>query len=376
MHLHSLKLINFKNYRDTSLFFSPKINCLVGSNGAGKTNLLEAVYYLSFTRSFSNPVDYQNIRHGEDFFAIHGEYFRDGEQHYQVSCIQKKGQAKEFSLNQKRYDRLADHIGLIPLVIVSPYDRDLINDGSEVRRKYIDGVISQFDHVYLDDLLTYNRALASRNALLRQFAETGTFDAFMLDIYTPQLVSIGQRIFEKRKAFLQAFLPVFNHFYREISGHREEVSIIYQSQLNDSEMLRLLEEALPRDRALRYTTVGIHKDDLEFLINGFPVKKFGSQGQQKSFVVAIKLAQFEFTRSIIGYKPILLLDDIFDKLDEERVKTLIRLAGEEQFGQVFITDTHLSRIESIFTDISIDHAIFGVQREMTEGIALVERFYA
>ncbi|MGC8865850.1 MAG: DNA replication/repair protein RecF [Bacteroidales bacterium] len=373
MHLHSLKLINFKNYKDSSLVFSPKINCLVGPNGAGKTNLLDAVYYLSFTRSFFNPIDYQNIRHGEEFFALHGEYFRDGEQHHLVSCIQKKGQAKEFSLNQKRYERLADHIGLIPLVIVSPYDRDLINDGSEIRRKYIDGVISQFDHAYLDDLLTYNRALASRNALLRQFTDTGAFDAFMLDIYTPQLVNTGQRIYEKRKSFLQAFLPVFNHFYREISGNREEVNIVYQSQLNDAGMPQLLEDSLVRDRTLRYTTVGIHKDDLEFLIGGFPVKKFGSQGQQKSFVVAIKLAQFEFTRSIIGYKPILLLDDVFDKLDEERVKTLIRLAGEEQFGQVFITDTHLSRIKSIFNESSIDHAIFRVQREMEEGSALVEK---
>ena len=371
MHLHSLKLINFKNYGEISLAFSPKINCLVGENGAGKTNLLDAVYYLSFTRSFFNPMDNQNIRHGEDFFAIHGEYFRDGEQHHQVSCIQKKGLPKEFSLNQKRYERLADHIGLIPLVIVSPYDRDLINEGSEVRRKYIDGFISQFDHAYLDDLLTYNRALANRNALLRQFADSGTFDAFMLDIYTPQLVSTGQRIFEKRKVFLDAFLPVFNRYYEEISGKREEVSIIYQSQLTEEDPLKLLEDSLGRDRALRYTTTGIHKDDLEFLIGGFPVKKFGSQGQQKSFVVAIKLAQFEFTRSIIGYKPILLLDDVFDKLDEMRVKTLIRLAGEEQFGQVFITDTHLSRIEAIFREIAIDHAIFEVRREGQEGLARV-----
>lgn len=373
MHLHSIKLINFKNYGDTTLTFSPKINCLVGENGTGKTNLLDAIYYLSFTRSFFNPMDNQNIRHGEDFFAIHGEYYRDGEQHYKVSCIQKKGQTKEFSLNQKRYDRLADHIGLIPLVIVTPYDRDLINEGSEVRRKYIDGVISQFDHAYLDDLLTYNKALASRNALLRQFAETGTFDAFMLDIYTPQLGSTSQRIFEKRKAFLNAFLPVFNRFYGEISGQRENVSIVYLSQLNESEPARLLEESLNRDLALKYTTTGIHKDDLEFLIGGFPVKKFGSQGQQKSFVVAIKLAQFEFTRSIIGYKPILLLDDIFDKLDEQRVKTLIRLTGEEKFGQVFITDTHLSRIEDIFKETVIDHAVFRVMRKTPENIANVEK---
>lgn len=373
MHLHSLKLINFKNYGETSLVFSPKINCLVGQNGTGKTNLLDAIYYLSFTRSFFNPMDNQNIRHGEGFFAIHGEYYRDGEQHHQVSCIQKKGQPKAFSLNQKRYDRLADHIGLIPLVIVSPYDRDLINEGSEVRRKYIDGVISQFDHAYLDDLLTYNKALASRNALLRQFAETATFDAFMLDIYTPQLVSTGQRIFEKRKAFLNAFLPVFNRFYGEISGQREEVSIEYLSQLNEAEPARLLEESLNRDLVLKYTTTGIHKDDLEFLIGGFPVKKFGSQGQQKSFVVAIKLAQFEFTRSIIGYKPILLLDDIFDKLDEQRVKTLIHLTGEEKFGQVFITDTHLSRIEDIFKEIVLDHAVFEVMREIPEGKAKVEK---
>lgn len=371
MHLHSIKLINFKNYGETVVVFSPKINCFVGENGAGKTNLLDAIYYLSFTRSIFNPMDNQNIRHGEDFFAIHGEYFRDGEQHSLVSCIQKKNTPKEFILNQKRYDRLADHIGLLPLVIVSPYDRDLINDGSEVRRKYIDGVISQFDHAYLDDLLTYNKALASRNTLLRQFDESGFFDALMLEIYTPQLVATGQRIYHKRKAFLDAFLPVFNRFYNEISENREEVSIIYQSQLHNADPQKLLDESLARDRALRYTTTGIHKDDLEFLLNGYPVKKFGSQGQQKSFVVAIKLAQFEFTRSIIGYKPILLLDDVFDKLDEHRVKKLIRLAGEEQFGQVFITDTHLSRIEAIFNEIVIDHAIFRVQRDGQIGTAQV-----
>lgn len=360
MYLKRLKLIHFKNYAGADLEFSPKINCFVGGNGAGKTNLLDAIYYLSFTRSCFNSIDSQNIRHGEEFFAIHGDYMRNEAVGFNIHCIQKRGQNKEFVYNQDRYDRMADHIGLIPLVIVSPYDRDLINDGSEFRRKYIDGVISQFSPAYLNDLLTYNKALASRNALLRQFGETRSFDSVMLEAYQPVLVETGTRIFETRRDFLKTFVPKFDHFYRVISGKDETVGIEYLSQLSEDSLDNLLIRNLEKDRATRYTNTGIHKDDLEFSIGGYPVKRFGSQGQQKSFVIAIKLAQFEYTSLVKNFKPILLFDDIFDKLDTDRVETLIGLVGKESFGQVFITDTQPGRIRNIFEQTTIDHRIFRV----------------
>jgi len=360
MYLTRLKLINFKNYSGADLEFSPKINCFVGGNGAGKTNLLDAIYYLSFTRSCFNPIDSQNIRHEQDFFAIHGDYMRNDVVGFNIHCIQKRAQNKEFLFNQDRYERMADHIGLIPLVIVSPYDRDLINDGSEFRRKYIDGVISQFDPAYLNDLLTYNKALASRNALLRSFGEPRTFDAVMLEAYQPALIETGQRIYEKRRAFLKTFVPKFDHYYRVISGKEEPVGITYLSQLSGESLENLFGLNLEKDRATRYTNAGIHKDDLEFTIDGYPVKRFGSQGQQKSFVIAIKLAQFEYTHLVKNFKPVLLFDDIFDKLDGDRVETLIGLVGKESFGQVFITDTQPGRVRNIFAQTSIDHRIFRV----------------
>ena len=360
MYLNRLQIINFKNYAGADLQFSPGINCFVGGNGAGKTNLLDAIYYLSFTRSCFNPVDTQNIRHNEDFFALHGHYIRNGEHPAVVHCIQKRGQPKEFSLNETRYERMAGHIGMFPLVIVSPYDRDLINDGSEVRRKFIDSVISQFDATYLDDLIQYNKALASRNAVLRQFSETRTFDPSLLDIYTPVMAVAASRIFLRRKVFLESFIPIFNHYYRVISGQKEEVGMEYLSQLESHSLEELFQLHFEKDRATRFSNAGIHKDDMDFTIGGFPVKKFGSQGQQKSYVVAMKLAQFEYTREIKGFKPILLFDDIFDKLDPDRVETLIHLAGKESFGQVFISDTQPGRIRSIFENNPVDHRIFRV----------------
>ncbi len=360
MYLQKLSLSNFKNYTEASLDFSDKINCFIGDNGVGKTNLLDAIYYLSFCKSYFNPIDSQNIRHSQDFFSIHGTYRKNGDQLDKISCIQKLNHKKQFRINQKEYDRLADHIGLFPLVMVSPYDRDLINEGSDVRRKYIDGVISQFDKAYLDDLLTYNKALAQRNALLKQFAEQHFFDTSMLEIWDHQLIENGSRIFEKRKLFLEEFMPIFRHYFSFISGGKELVSIIYDSQLMESNPAQLLNASVERDRSARYTTTGIHKDDLLFEIEGYPIKKFGSQGQQKSFVVAIKLAQFEHTRNLKGYKPVLLFDDIFDKLDDHRVQQIINLVSEQSFGQVFITDTQKNRIRALFEKMQIDHKIFEI----------------
>jgi len=360
MYLKKITLSNFKNCREADLQFSPKINCFVGNNGVGKTNLLDAIYYLSFCKSYFNSIDMQNILHDESFFAIHGVYEKNGGSDDLLSCIQKRGAKKQFKLNKKEYDRLADHIGHFPLVMISPYDRDLINDGSDVRRKYIDGVISQFDHLYLDDLLNYNKALTQRNALLKRFAETRSFDMASLDIWDEQLVTFGKRIYEKRESFLKEFAPIFQHYFEFISGGKEQVDIQYESQLQGSDFGALIKSAIDRDRLLKFTTVGIHKDDLLFNIDGYPIKKFGSQGQQKSFVIAIKLAQFDYTRNIKGFKPVLLFDDIFDKLDDLRVEQIISLVSKNSFGQVFITDTQRQRIEKIFKTVKIDHKIFEV----------------
>jgi DNA replication and repair protein RecF len=247
--------------------------------------------------------------------------------------------------------------------MVSPYDRDLINEGSDVRRRYLDGVISQFDKTYLDNLINYNKALAQRNALLKHFSETRSFNTAMLEIWDRQLCDYGHKIYDKRASFLKDFLPIFRHYFGFISEGKEEVAIQYISQLSERDLDQLLAISVEKDCAARFTTQGIHKDDLELLISGYPLKKLGSQGQQKSFVVAIKLAQFDYTRAIKGFKPILLFDDIFDKLDDKRVHQIIRLVSENSFGQVFITDTQRSRIEKLFEEVNIDHRIF----EISEG---------
>jgi DNA replication and repair protein RecF len=360
MFLQRLSVSNFKNYEEVSLQFSDKINCFIGDNGAGKTNLLDSIHYLSFCKSYFNPVDTQNIRHHENFFSIHGTYLKNGDSPDTISCIQKTEHRKIFKCNQKEYERLADHIGLFPLVMVSPYDRDLINEGSDIRRRYLDGVISQFDKLYLDNLINYNKALAQRNALLKHFADTRSFNSSMLEIWDRQLTDYGHKIHDKRASFLMEFIPIFQRYFDFISEGKETVALQYISQLFERELDQLLAVSVEKDRMARFTTHGIHKDDLELLISGYPLKKFGSQGQQKSYVIAIKLAQFDYTRTIKGFKPVLLFDDIFDKLDEKRVHQIIRLVSENSFGQVFISDTQRSRIERLFEEVKIDHRIFRI----------------
>lgn len=361
MYLNTLKIINFKNYEEQEMAFSDKINCFVGNNGAGKTNLLDAIYYLSYTKSYFNSIDQQNIRHGEAFFAIHGEFHRNGSTPEQVSCIQKAGVKKQFRINQKEYDRISDHIGRFPCVMVSPYDRDLINEGSEIRRKFIDSVIAQFDKPYLDNLIRYNRLLEQRNTLLKQFAERRQTDRELLLLLDEQMMAPATNISDKRKAFLEGFIPIFRHYFGFISGGIEEVGISYDSQLTTGSYLDIVNEAFVKDQVLRYSSAGIHKDDFVFNLGTYPVKRFGSQGQQKSFAVALKLAQFDFTRNLTGFKPILLFDDIFDKLDPNRVQQLIQLVDNDSFGQVFITDTESDRIKRIFEKTAINHRVFEIQ---------------
>ena len=361
MYLKELRLTNFKNCESAELAFSEKVNCFVGLNGAGKTNILDSIYYLSFCKSFFGSVDKLNIRHDQEFFSIHGIYGFDDKENELVSCVQKRDSKKSFKFNKKEYERLSDHIGKFPLVMISPYDRDLINDGSDLRRKFIDGVISQFDPLYLSALLKYNRALLQRNMLLRQFAESRHVDHSLLQLWDDQLCTCADDIHEKRHRFLEEFRPIFQHYYEVVSGGKELVEVGYSSKLDQKPLHQLLEENLQQDLRSTYTNVGIHKDDLEFRLGGHPLKRVGSQGQQKSFVVSIRLAQFEYNYQKIGYKPILLLDDIFDKLDDQRVMKLVRLVGDNHFGQVFITDTQRQRIERLFEDTDINHKIFDVE---------------
>jgi DNA replication and repair protein RecF len=359
MHLNNLSLVNFKNYSEANLEFSEGINCFVGDNGMGKTNLLDAIYYLSFCKSFYNPIDSNHIKHGEDLFVIQGNFLIDGTKE-QIYCGLQKGKKKQFKRNKKDYPRLADHIGQFPAVIVSPEDHDLITGGSEVRRKFMDTIISQLDKGYLDDLIYFNRVLLQRNSLLKQFAEKRTFDRDSLEVWDMQLVEKGERIFQKRQEFVQKFIPEFQRYYTYISSGSEQVGIDYQSQLIDQDYSALLEHAVGKDRIVKYTTVGTHRDDLVFKIGDHPIKKFGSQGQQKSFVVALKLAQFDFIKSVKSFMPVLLLDDIFDRLDPIRVEKLMQLVSDHNFGQIFITHTHRERLERILGGIDVEHRFFDV----------------
>jgi DNA replication and repair protein RecF len=360
MYLQQLSVINFKNYAEAGLTFSEGVNVFTGNNGAGKTNLLDAIHYLSLCKSYFNPIDSQQIKQGADFFIITGSFNKNGNQDA-VACSVKRNQKKQFKRNKKDYQRLADHIGLFPLVMVSPYDISIIIEGSEERRKFIDNVISQTDNSYLDELITYNKVLVNRNALLKLIADTGRYDPHLLEVLDEQLTVSGNRIFEKRKAFMESFTEIFNKHYRYLSDNAEQVELIYESQLLQDDFTTLLKKSIEKDRALERTTCGIHKDDLMFAIHGMAMKKFGSQGQQKSFLIALKLAQYSFLNQQNGFKPILLLDDIFDKLDDLRVTKLMQMISNHDFGQVFITDTNISRVKNIFGEIGVDIRLFKVK---------------
>ena len=360
MHLKKLSLINFKNYCEAGIDLDAGVNAFVGGNGEGKTNLLDAIHYLSLCKSYFNAIDGQNIKQQEDFFILQGAFELDGIEE-NVSCGLKRGQKKIFKRNQKEYDRLADHIGLLPVVMISPTDTNLITDGSDERRKFPDSIISQFDRNFLEDLITYSRALMQRNTYLKMAAQSRSFDLDSLEIWNEQLVITGLRIHASRQRFILDLIPIFRYYYNFISSERETVDIRYESHLNDGDFKTSLAESTDRDRILQYTSVGPHKDDLVFIINGFPVKRFASQGQQKSFLIALKLAHFDFVSKQKGLKPVLLLDDIFDKLDDDRVGKLMELVSKDNFGQIFITDTHPERLLSIFENIGVGIRSFPVK---------------
>lgn len=360
MYLSHISLVNFKNYRELSLDFSPGVNCFTGHNGAGKTNLLDAVHYLSFCKSYFNPFDNQNIFHGEDMFIIQGVFCRE-DRSEEIYCAQKRNERKQFKRNKNDYNRLSEHIGLLPVVMISPEDGELVREGGETRRKFVDSIIAQADKEYLNDLIEYNRALLQRNAALKSFFESRNWDETLISVFDSQMLERGSHIFEKRKSFTREFSELFSEIYAEISGLQESVTLQYSSQLLEGGFEEILAKALPKDRAVQYSTAGIHKDDWLFFKDNYSVKKFASQGQQKSFIIALKLAQFQFLKNHFNSPPILLLDDLFDKLDEQRIKCLADKITGDDFGQVFITDTDRTRLEKLFGSRTKECVFFPIE---------------
>lgn len=375
MHLTRLSVINFKNYEQAEFEFSSEVNCLVGRNGEGKTNVLDAIHYLSLCKSYFNPIDRHNIKHNEGMFMVQGTFEVDGKQD-EIHCGVKKGQKKSFKRNKKDYTKLAEHIGRYPVVMITPYDNDLIIDGSEVRRKLLDSIISQYDKKYLDELIAYNKAVQQRNALLKQFADSRSFNEDAMEVWDQLLVTHGEYIHEQRTAFFKEFMPLFDSQFKIISGGVEEAGLRHKSQLEGTSLKNALKNNIKRDLQLGYTTQGVHKDDLIFEINGHAVKRFASQGQQKSFLIALKLAKYHFMKMKKGTRPILLLDDIFDKLDASRVAYLIEQVSGEEFGQVFITDTDDSRVPDLLTGKGADVKVFTIKAGKVADETRVERAIA
>ncbi|MEI6594565.1 MAG: DNA replication/repair protein RecF [Bacteroidota bacterium] len=368
MYLKNLLLTQFKNYSQARLDLSPEVNCFVGNNGAGKTNLLDAIYYLSFTKSFFNTIDQQNILHTQNFFSLEGEFIK-GEIDEKVRIAVQRGEKKSVKVNNNEHRKFSDHIGSYPAVIITPNDTMLIHEGGEERRKFLDGMIAQTDKVYLNDLLMYNRVLESRNKQLKLFAEMHFFDITLLESLNEQLIRFGNSIYQKRQLFLDSFIPVFRKYYSDISSSHEKVDLIYVSHLQENRFEKLLDENENADLAAQRTTKGIHKDELEFMIGDFPLKKFGSQGQQKSFIISLKLAQYEYLKEKTSIKPLLLLDDIFEKLDEHRLNKLLSMIAHDAFGQIFITDTHYERLKVVFDSMKSLHVkYFSVQNGLINEI--------
>lgn len=357
MQLNRLRIINYKNIREADLEFSDGINCLLGCNGAGKTNVLDAIYYLSFCKSHSNPIDTQNITHDEEFFMLEGNY-KTADEEINIYCGVKKRHKKQFKRDKKDYEKLSEHIGLIPLVMISPSDEELIHGGSEERRKFIDGFISQYNKKYLQSLLSYKKILEQRNSMLKELQN----DGLLFDVIEEQMSVLGVYIHQERKKFIEQFLPIFQDFHQTISSGKEVVQLEYKSQLgNGEELSTLLKATRERDFILGYTSKGIHKDDLEMTLDSMPIKRTGSQGQNKTFLIALKLSQFNLLEKISGERPILLFDDMFDKLDKQRAEKIISILGGNQLGQIFISDTDRVSLPTILDESSYKYKLFTVE---------------
>ncbi|NLT04016.1 MAG: DNA replication/repair protein RecF [Bacteroidales bacterium] len=356
MQINHLSILNFKNIREAELTFSSGLNCFVGNNGEGKTNLLDAIYYLGFCKSHTNPSDLHNIHHEADFFMLQGT-FQNEDLMNEVSCGVKRRQKKTFKYNGKEYERLSEHIGKLPLVLISPSDEDLIREGSDERRRFMDMVITQYDHAYMESLVAYNKALLQRNTLLRDDTE---YEASLFEVYELKMAMEGEQIFKKRQAFVKAFTPVFEEYYHYISGGKEAIRLLYTSQLSEGSLIDQLSETRLRDKMLGYTSKGIHKDELQMELDGYPIKRVGSQGQNKSFLIAMKLGQYGFLKRTKQMKPLLLIDDLFDKLDASRVEQILRLVSGQDFGQLFITDTNKEHLVRLLERTGSDYRFFNV----------------
>lgn len=365
MYLRNISLTNFKNYEQADLDFSPRINCFVGNNGVGKTNILDAIHYLSLTKSFFNYIDSMNIRHSEEYFMINGTFIKKADED-NIFCAFQRQKQKVMKKNGKEYQRMSDHIGKYPVVMISPADTALIAEGSEERRRFMNKIISQYNLEYLNSALQYTKALQQRNKLLKEFQFTGQFDNDVLTIWDSQLVKYGSYVFSEREQLINELTPVFQEYYSIISSGKERVELVYQSHLASGNYGEALAKVVAKDLFLGYTTLGIHKDDLIFRMDGWSAKSLGSQGQQKSYLVALKLAKFDYINRKSGISPILLLDDIFDKFDAERVEQIISLVGDNRFGQIFITDTHQSRLHEILSAHDTDYKLFIIDNNKVE----------
>ena len=359
MVLEKLTILNYKNIGEVTLDFSPKVNCFIGHNGVGKTNVLDAIHYLSFCRSSISTTDSQVIRHGEEFFMLEGRYATDESEPEIVYCGMKRGTKKHFKRNGKEYRRLSEHIGLIPIVMVAPADNMIIDGQSEERRRLMAMVISQLDHAYIDHPPPYTTALQQRNSLLRQDDEP---DASLLDVLEDQMGYEGECVFAAREAFVNELIPVFQHYYEAISGGREQVGITYESHCRRGPLAEVIRRDRFKDRAVGYSLHGVHRDDLLFTLGSHQMKREGSQGQNKTFAVALKLAQFDFLkRTASRTTPLLLLDDIFDKLDSDRVERIVEIVSSSGFGQIFVTDTNRDHLDKILARSGGDYKIFEVK---------------
>ncbi|TDB59107.1 DNA replication/repair protein RecF [Arundinibacter roseus] len=359
MWLEKLHLTYFKSHEEGSFTFGERVNCLVGENGSGKTNLLDAIYFLALTKSAFQNQDALAIRHDMDFLVLDG-YFWEQARPLQITCSLQRGQRKVLMADKKPYERLSDHIGRLPVVLIAPDDTDLVREGSEERRRFFDGVLAQLNPRYLDDFLQYNKFLTQRNGLLKLFAERHALDEVLLETYDEPLIELAVRIHEQRQAFMERFLPIFRKHYAFLSTAKERVEVVYESEVGAADFPALFRKNRSRDLHAQRTGKGIHKDDYVFEIDGVALKKFGSQGQQKSFVIALKLAQYELLAEEKETKPILLLDDIFDKLDDKRIQQLIRLIDDGSWGQVFITDARPERSERILEHVKAEVRFFQI----------------
>ena len=367
MILKNLSIINYKNLEQVELELSPKINCFVGDNGMGKTNLLDAVYYLSFCKSYTNPIDSQNINHDSDVCMIQGRYKPESNgAEEEIYCGLRRRKKKQFKRNKKDYNKLSEHIGFIPLVMISPSDNEIIIGGSAERRKFMDVAISQFDKPYMQALIRYNKALQQRNSILKM--QPHEIDDTLLQLWEDHLVEEGEMIHNRRMQFVEEFTPMFDSFYKTISRSGESVSLNYISHLSEEDFAERLQHTRQRDMAIGHTTSGVHRDELEMLLDGYPIKKVGSQGQNKTYFVSMKLAQFHYLLKTGGRTPILLLDDVFDKLDANRVEEIVKLVSSDEFGQIFISDTNRESFDQILERIGNDYRIYSVDKGAVEPI--------